>query len=149
MALIVERLNRSKTRRTEMKAVTKITATTESEFKAQFKKLLTDPACSIENVVYRYVTEREISRSFGSSNILYVGQTKHSFNNRYSNSKSFKIEVLYFKSYKRYIAEYGPISIEIEKVDNSKRAEYQILESYRLEHEDLPPLNRSHGSANA
>lgn len=121
----------------------KITASTEEEFREQFRCVL-EVAESISNIVYFWRSEKPIPRVIGDSNILYIGQTSRSLNGRYGSKKDFEIEVAYFNRFYSYIIkEYGAVFLEIKAVDNPKFAEWEQLSEYYLKHLEYPPLNRA------
>jgi hypothetical protein len=123
----------------------KISATTSDEFEEQFTKLLKQEASvNITSIVYFWRVENEIPRLIGKSNILYIGKTSKSLQERYLKSANYKIEKQYFENiYRHAIKEYGQISIEIIKTDNPAKAEYEALNEYYKSHCEHPPLNRS------
>ena len=122
-----------------------ITAQTPEEFEKQFYQFLSQPKCKdIRNIIYSWEVENPIPRVNGESKVIYIGQSKRSFNERYSGSKDFKIEADYFNRFYRHaISKYGPISISIESSENPKMAEWEQLMNYREKHLEYPPLNRS------
>jgi hypothetical protein len=123
----------------------KFNAKTIDEHLTQFKNfLLSDIASNTKSIIYLWKTERPIPRVQGESNIIYIGQTKNTFNKRYNNSKSLNIEKIYFeKYYKKLIDIYGSISVEIKPTINPKITEWEELMKYNSEHIEYPPLNRS------
>ena len=122
-----------------------ITAKTSDEFKIQFKQLLESPMYSKDiGIIYYLTTSNPIPRVLGESSIIYIGKSEKSYKSRYSNSKSFNIEVSYFENiYKKIIEVYGPITVEIKKVENPKHEEWRALENYYRTHLEHPPTNRS------
>ena len=123
----------------------RINATTKEEFAEQFRNYLNqDKSRSLCNIVYKWKVENDIPRMKGESNILYIGQTKRSLYDRYSDKGSFNIELTYFEQFYKYaIQEYGSLFIEILAVDDVKLEEYRELDHYRSMHCEYPPLNRA------
>jgi len=123
----------------------KISATTIDEFKEQFSKFLNqEPSKNLTKIVYFWRVEKPISRVMGESNILYIGQTNSTFTKRYSGSKAYEIETLFFTNFYRHVInKYGSISIEIIQTDVPKVAECEALNEYYKNHLERPPLNRS------
>ncbi|WNC67538.1 hypothetical protein RI845_13550 [Thalassotalea nanhaiensis] len=123
----------------------KITATTKEEFSVQFRNYLNqDKSRNLCNIVYKWKVENNIPRMKGESNILYIGQTKRSLYDRYSDKRSFNIELTYFEQFYKYaIQEYGSLFIEILAVDDVKLEEHRELDHYRSMHFEYPPLNRA------
>lgn len=114
------------------------------EYIKEFEIFLKSEQANIKKVVYIWKTSKPFNRVFGESNIIYIGQTKNTFRNRYGNSKSLDIEKGYFdKYYKFLIKEYGAISIEIIQTDEPEIEEYNRLMEYNDKHKEYPPLNRS------
>lgn len=122
----------------------KITAQTTEEFREQLTAYLKQPRCTdIKNIIYFWKVENPISRQKGESNIVYIGQSSRSLNDRYLPTKAFNIEMDYFESfYKDAIKNHGALFIDIEETDTPERAEWEHLQAYRSEHLELPPLNR-------
>lgn len=122
-----------------------VSATTEEEFRDQFMQILKRPECTDhQGVVYWWRSERGIARVVGESDLLYVGQTKRSMYGRYAGKRDFNIEVAYFnRFYKTVIELYGPMTLEVKKVDNPKYSEWEKLTQYYQNHLEYPPLNRS------
>lgn len=114
------------------------------EYIENFRNFLELEQANIKSVVYIWKTSKPFNRVIGESNIIYIGQTKNTFRNRYGNSKSLDIEKGYFNRYYKFlIEEYGAISIEIIQTDEPKIEEYNRLMEYNDKHKEYPPLNRS------
>ena len=115
------------------------------EFMEKFNLFLnSEKAKNIKGIVYIWKTTNKFARVKGSSEIIYIGQSKNTFNDRYQNSKSLNIEKLYFERYYKYMIEmYGAITIEIKDTNNPKLSEWEELMKYNDNHKEYPPLNRS------
>ncbi|WP_339857249.1 hypothetical protein [Pseudohongiella acticola] len=100
------------------------------------------------NIVYLLLTEEPIPRVLGESNIVYIGQTKQSFRNRYFRySGLFANGTANKHKYGNIIEHYGPMRIAVgtfERYGNSLReAECQLLWWYFQNHCEYPPVNYS------
>jgi hypothetical protein len=121
----------------------KITIVSEEGFRSVYGAEL---AGKTKNIVYMLRCERNISRLKGESNILYIGQTKHSFSKRYyphaklhATSKANKLK------FEHIINHYGPISISFSDFSifgkTLIQAEGQLLWWYFQNHCEYPPIN--------
>ncbi|WP_122209010.1 hypothetical protein [Pseudomonas viridiflava] len=99
-----------------------------------------------KNIVYLFRSEKNVRRLKGESNILYIGQTKHSFGNRYypfaslhATSKANRMK------FEHIIDEYGAISISFHDFspfgETLIQAEGQLLWWYFQNHCEYPPIN--------
>ena len=115
------------------------------DYSRQFEALLqSDPYKSVESIIYKFRVENPIPRTRGENSILYIGRTKLSFSGRYYPSRAFNIEMDYFDNfYKHAMKIYGPITIEINRVEDTKYSEWKALSDYFENHLEYPPLNRS------
>ena len=114
------------------------------EYIENFKNFLELEQANIKSVVYIWKTSKPFNRVIGESNIIYIGQTRNTFNTRYKNAKSLDIERGYFNRYYKFLIEkYGVISIEIIQTNEPKIEEYNRLMEYNDKHKEYPPLNRS------
>ncbi len=103
-------------------------------------------ASRAKGVVYVFLSAQPIPRLIGESRIIYIGQTKASFKNRYlqysnlhATSKANKLK------FEAIIREYGPITIAVcpfERFGSSLlEAEGQLLWWYFQNHCEYPPVN--------
>ncbi|MGL6213234.1 hypothetical protein [Billgrantia desiderata] len=103
-------------------------------------------ASRARGVVYVFLSARPIPRLIGESRVIYIGQTKGSFKNRYwQHSKlhaSSKANKLKFEA---IVRNYGSITIatsSFEKIGSSLlEAEGQLLWWYFQNHCEYPPVN--------
>lgn len=100
------------------------------------------------NIVYLYRTERTFPRLRGDTDILYVGQTKQTFQARYARyAELLATSAGNGPKYKAIIAAHGPIRIEVcdFSVFGSKLrdAEAQLLWWYFQCHCEFPPVNKT------
>lgn len=98
-----------------------------------------------KNIVYVFRTEKPIPRVKGESDIVYIGETKGSFKQRYlKNAKRFTSKLNSMK-YQHILETYGPIRITIAGCyqfgDSSEQAEEQLLWAYFQNHCEHPPVN--------
>lgn len=101
-----------------------------------------------KNIVYLILTEKPIPRVVGLSNIVYIGQTKHSLRNRYFRySGTFSTGTANKHKYQNIIEHYGPIRIAVSSYerygDSPREAECQLLWWYFQNHCEYPPVNYS------
>jgi hypothetical protein len=112
-----------------------------------FRRVYEDDSAGIEkNIVYVFRTERPIPRLKGESDVVYIGQTKGTFKQRYlpsarlhATSKANKIKFGHIVEY------YGAIRISLSpytRFGNSLlAAEGQLLWWYFQNHCEYPPVN--------
>ncbi|QXE91000.1 hypothetical protein KP001_00155 [Geomonas subterranea] len=121
----------------------KITNVTAEEFKKVFG---CEAAEKSKEVVYVWRSERKIKILKGESDILYIGQTKQSFRDRYykyagmhATSKANSLK------FKHIIDIYGAITISVAHfskfADSLQKAEGQLLWWYFQNHCEYPPIN--------
>ncbi|MHB8058416.1 MAG: hypothetical protein ACYDHC_11050 [Desulfuromonadaceae bacterium] len=99
-----------------------------------------------KEVVYVWRSEEKIRRLKGESDIIYIGQTKHSFRERYYQYAGMhattKANSLKFK---HIIENYGAISISVAPFskygESLQKAEGQLLWWYFQNHCEYPPIN--------
>jgi len=106
---------------------------------------LSDEAKKHRNIVYLWRTSQEFPRFKGQSNILYIGQTKHSFAARYRDHAKWITTKANSLKYAHAIEEYGPITISVCDFSRFgltlKQAEGQLLWWYFQNHCEYPPIN--------
>lgn len=128
----------------ETERLIKIEGATKEDFFKSFRSCLNSEIAKEKSIVYIWKTKNNFSRVIGYNNIIYIGQTKRSFFDRYLNTKSLKIEEDYFERYyQHYINKHGAICIEIIPTINPKLLEWEKLAEYHKVHKEYPPLNRS------
>jgi hypothetical protein len=121
----------------------KISHISQSDFENMYNSELSKKS---KNIVYFWQCEKPIPRVNGSSNIMYIGQTKQSFKNRYfqyakkqATTKANKLK------YQTILKTYGSITISICDFsifgDTLLKAEGQLLWWYFQNHCEYPPLN--------
>ncbi|MBE0465378.1 MAG: hypothetical protein ACTIDY_10195 [Halomonadaceae bacterium] len=112
-----------------------------------FQTVYGSPRASLaKGIVYLFLSAQPIPRLVGESRIIYIGQTKGSFKNRYfqysSLHASSKANKLKFEA---IIREYGPITIAVcpfKRFGSSLlEAEGQLLWWYFQNHCEYPPVN--------
>ena len=113
----------------------------------EFSKVFgSESASKNKNIVYLWRCENNIKRLKGESDIIYIGQTKQSFKNRYltyakkeATTKANKLK------YEAIIEQYGAISIYVCDFsifgDNLLKSEGQLLWWYFENHCEYPPIN--------
>lgn len=117
---------------------TKLESSDREEFIGQYRSALAESK-GINGVVYVLKTESPIPRLKGSSNILYIGETKHDVWSRYyveDDTNEF------WPVYSHCISDYGPISVDVYSSSNHKMTERNFLRQYYEAHKELPPMNR-------
>ncbi|PCH93823.1 MAG: hypothetical protein COB83_13090 [Gammaproteobacteria bacterium] len=114
--------------------------------KEDFSKVLySDEANARKNIVYVWRTKTKFPRFNGESDILYIGQTKRTFSQRYQNfTKWINTEANSLK-FSHALKVYGSITIsvcEFEKFGGTLlESEGQLLWWYFQNHYEYPPLN--------
>lgn len=121
----------------------KITNISEESF---LKAYSSESAKKSKNIVYIFHCEQNIRRLKGESNILYIGQTKHSFSKRYSpHAKLHATSEANRLKFTHIINNYGPISISVCDFsifgETLLQAEGQLLWWYFQNHCEYPPIN--------
>lgn len=105
-----------------------------------------DEAGAEKNIVYLFRTERPIPRLRGESDVVYIGQTKGAFRQRYlpsaglhATSKANRMK------FEHIVSHYGPIRIMLAAYsqfgDSLLKAEGQLLWWYFQNHCEYPPVN--------
>jgi hypothetical protein len=119
---------------------------TETAFEEQFRKLFkSDDASKAINVVYIWRTEKPIPRLRGESDIIYIGKTKNSLEQRHARYASVEGSGLNLKRYEFILKTYGPIWVEYQDYPEKRdvhKMEQELLAEYFKRHLEYPPLNR-------
>jgi hypothetical protein len=117
----------------------KITEHSEVAYRAAFECA---EAKSRKNVVYLFRSDREVRRLVGASDILYIGQTKHSFRDRYERWAAKHATI---KRNNHVLDAYGSIRLSTCDYrllgDSLLAAENQLLWWYYQNHFEYPPFN--------
>ena len=99
-------------------------------------------AKSRNNVVYLFRSDRRVARLVGTSDILYIGQTKHSFRRRYQQWAAKHATIM---RNKHLLDVYGSIRLSTCEYrffgDSLLAAENQLLWWYYQNHFEYPPFN--------
>jgi hypothetical protein len=117
-----------------------------SLLKEDFSNVLhSSEAKNVKNIVYVWRTKEKFPRFNGESNILYIGQTKRTFAQRYQDFTKWINTEANFLKFHHALKNYGPITIsvcEYEKFGESLlKSEGQLLWWYFQNHYEYPPLN--------
>ncbi len=123
--------------------IVKIESAKEEEFKKVFSS---DVAAKNKNIVYIWRCDNKIPRLSGESDIIYIGQTKQSFKNRYlSYAKLHAESKANSLKYETIIQNYGAITISVcdfsKFGENLLKSEGQLLWWYFQNHCEYPPIN--------
>jgi hypothetical protein len=117
----------------------KITEHTEAAYGAAFACA---EAGSRKGIVYLFRADRKVGRLVGASDILYIGQTKHSFQRRYERLAS---KLATINRNKQALDAYGAIRLSTCDYglfgDSLLAAENQLLWWYYQNHFEYPPFN--------
>ncbi|WP_193163879.1 hypothetical protein [Microbulbifer hainanensis] len=108
------------------------------EFIIQYRSALEETK-GICGVVYVLRTLKPIPRFRGSSNILYIGETKHDVWSRYDVDVDTRD---FWSVYSHAVASYGHIEIDVYESEDHKTTEKEFLAQYFASHGELPPINR-------
>lgn len=112
-----------------------------------FRRVYGDDAASREkNIIYVLRAEKPIPRLKGESDVVYIGQTKGTFRQRYlpsaklhTTSKANRLK------FGHIVEHYGPIRIAVASYtaygDSLLKAEGQLLWWYFQNHCEYPPVN--------
>jgi len=112
-----------------------------------FKRVYGDDSAGIEkNIIYILRTEKPIPRLKGESDIVYIGQTKGTFRQRYLVSAGLHATSPANRmKYEHILSHYGPIRITLAPYerygDSLLKAEGQFLWWYFQNHCEYPPVN--------
>lgn len=115
-----------------------ISSDNKEEFINQYRKCL-EQTKGINGVAYVYRSEKDVSRLKGSSNILYIGETKYDVWSRYDVAKDTDN---FWHVYEHVVSNYGAIFIDVYLTNNHKQTEKTFLHKYFQQHKELPPMNR-------
>ena len=116
----------------------KIDSGNKSDFILQYREALEETK-SVSGVVYVLKTELPMPRFKGSSNILYIGETKYDVWSRYD------VEIdanEFWPVYSYAVSNYGAIFVDVYVSSNHKVTEKRFLSQYYGFHNELPPINR-------
>jgi hypothetical protein len=116
----------------------KINSNEKEEFTNQYRAAL-EVTRGVVGVVYIFKSENPIPRLKGSSDILYIGETKNDVWSRYNVKKDADN---YWHVYSHILQNYGSIFIDVYKTSNHKGTEKTFLNQYFQVHKELPPINR-------
>ncbi len=105
-----------------------------------------DAAGQDKNIVYVLRTEKPIPRLKGESDVVYIGQTKGTFRQRYlPSAKLHATSKANFLKFSYIVERYGSIRITIASYaafgDSPLKAEGQLLWWYFQNHCEYPPVN--------
>lgn len=105
-------------------------------------------ASKARNIIYFFISAKPVPRLHGFSNILYIGQTRHSFKVRYLKYAGFHASsTANSLKFKTIIEKYGPIEIAYCDYrtfgETLLDAEGQFLWWYFQNHCEYPPINYS------
>lgn len=121
----------------------KISSVTAEDFRQVFS---CEMAVKSKDIVYVWRSERKIPRLIGESDILYIGQTKQSFRDRYYQYAGMHASTLANSlKFGHIIENYRSISISVSPFskygESLQKAEGQLLWWYFRNHCEYPPLN--------
>ena len=108
------------------------------DYKREFQQLFSSQQAKVSKVIYAFICEKKIPRVKGESNIIYIGQTKQSLQERYwPHPVCYYIELPVIECY-------GPVSLAYLVIDDAqslKEAELDLLKDYYELHLENPPKN--------
>lgn len=120
------------------KGKAKLESSDVEEFIVQYRNALEETK-GIYGVVYVLRTLKPIPRFRGSSNILYIGETKHDVWSRYDVDVDARD---FWSVYSYAVTSYGHIEIDVYESVDYKTTEKEFLVQYFASHGELPPINR-------
>lgn len=94
-----------------------------------------------KGLVYIYWTTKLIPRLKDASNIVYIGQTKHSLATRLAKYAKDESTGGNWERYEHIIRTYGPIRISYVLQSQPRKTESSLLLRYFHSHLEAPPLN--------
>lgn len=110
---------------------------------AEFKELFgSDEAKKDKCVVYFFISHKPIPRVKGESNILYIGKTNQSLNQRYFRHADKLASNRNGEFYKHIIDTYGGISVGYITTDNPKTTEAKYFKKYCEYFLEYPPKSK-------
>lgn len=114
---------------------------------AEFRRVYGQEDAGIDkNIVYVFRTEKPIPRLKGESDVLYIGQTKSTFKQRYLPFAGLHAtSVANRMKFEHIVSHYGPIRIALASFskfgDSLLKSEGQLLWWYYQNHCEYPPVN--------
>ncbi len=115
-----------------------------AEFIEQFREVAScGEAKDNAGIVYIWYTEAQIQRLKGTSNIIYIGQTKNSFYTRHYRYAAVEGSLSNWERYEHIIKTFGPIRVAIKVVSEPREREAELIRKYFEQHLELPPVNAS------
>lgn len=121
-----------------------IDAKDSATFIEQFKAVCScDVAVNNRSICYVWYAEKDICRLKGKSNIIYIGKTINTFQQRHYQYAKLEGSGLNWEKYSHIIDTYGKIKMACCSVDDPRKLERDMLLRYVQEHLELPPLNAS------
>ena len=99
---------------TDMEKSMKMNAKTVEQFSQQLEAYLRQPESNkVKNIIYYLKVSNPIKKIMGDSDIVYIGKTSGTLQDRYLNSSSFKIELGLFENYyKGFMENYGDMNLK-------------------------------------
>ncbi len=111
----------------------------------EFKQLFNSPeARNTSNVLYAFVSKKEIPRVRGKSNIIYIGRTVQKLRYRYQPHHKYYCSDYNWAFYSYVIKHYGAVGLAYLTIDTTqslKEAESDLLRDYYKQHRENPPKN--------
>ncbi|WP_155989602.1 hypothetical protein [Thioalkalivibrio sp. ALE19] len=113
----------------------------------EFRRVYGSDAAGVEKgIVYVLRTEKSIPRLKGKSDVVYIGQTKGTFRQRYLRwAKLHATSKANHLKFSQIVEQYGPIRIAVSPFgsfgDSLLQAEGQLLWWYFQNHCEYPPVN--------
>jgi len=125
---------------------TQLPGTIDSLNEESFKNVhRSDLAKTSRNIVYVWRAKKSFSRYRGESDILYIGQTKQTFSQRYNNHHKWINTAANSLKYRHALDEYGGMTISVCDYKlfgtDLRNAEGQLLWWYFQNHHEYPPFN--------
>jgi hypothetical protein len=109
----------------------------------EFKELLSsDEAKEDKGVVYFFISQKPIPRVKGQSNILYIGKTNKTLNQRYFRYATKLASNRSGDFYKYIINNFGGVSLGYIKTANPKATEAHYFKEYRDFFLEYPPKSK-------
>lgn len=130
---------------TSFKLPGQLDASTPSDFARGFHDFFScTEAKDAISVVYVWVTRNPIPRLRDSSDVVYIGNTTQSLQQRHARFAEVESGAGNWERYEHIMKTFGPITVNFIRSDDPREAEKRLLDLYFDAHLEMPPLNRAH-----
>jgi hypothetical protein len=124
------------------KTITSSGPLTDIELMNEFKALFKTPEARTRSIVYFIMSIEPIPRLFGTTNILYMGQTQNDIFDRYHRYSGHLASNSTGEFYKHIIKNYGGLKMGFIETETPKATEKEYFKKFFKTHKDYPPKSR-------